>query len=257
MEYHKHKPEPVQKGNPHRLVQRQHVFPRKSIERFYGSDGRVSVLRLGQTPGRLRVTAEHEMFCAKRAWDQRAESGYMAQIEKRFQRVADLVLYGDRRWLALENDTVTVFYALWKNRAHYGANPVPAVLMKGVMPDNGLTKDKKELLESKHYLFIDENGMMGSRPLTGMNIQRAIDYTCLQLKGMRWCVAEAERGAGEFLVPDTPQALYVPLSPTVALLGGLDMPRVDANTMRFFNLSAISGAERYAFARDFSRCVID
>jgi hypothetical protein len=181
----------------------------------------------------------------------------MAQIEKRFQRVADLVLYGDRRWLALENDTVTVFYALWKNRAHYCANPVPAVLMKGVVPDNGLTKDKKELLESKHYLFIDENGMMGSRQLTGMNIQRAIDYTCLQLKGMRWCVAEAEPGAGEFLVPDTPQTLYVPLSPTVALLGGgLDMSRVDANTMRFFNLSAISGAARYAFARDFSRCVI-
>jgi hypothetical protein len=179
----------------------------------------------------------------------------MAQIEKRFQRVADLVLYGDRRWLALENDTVTVFYALWKNRAHYGANPVPAVLAKGVMPDNGLTKDKKELLESKHYLFIDENGMMGSRQLTGMNIQRAIDYTCLQLKGMRWYVTQAEPGAGEFLVPDNPQALYVPLSPTVALLGGLDIPSADAGTVRFFNLSAIAGCTRYAFARDFSQCV--
>jgi len=178
----------------------------------------------------------------------------MAQIEKRFQRIANLVLHGDRRWLALENDTVTIFYALWKHRAHYGANPVPAVLAKEVVPDNGLTKDKKERLESKHYLFIDENGMMGSRQLTGMHIQRAIDYTHIQLRGIRWCVTQAEPGAGEFLVPDNPQTLYVPLSPTVALLGGTDMPRADSDAVRFINLLAIAGCTRFAFARDFSLC---
>ncbi|BEH17343.1 hypothetical protein [Burkholderia pseudomallei] len=256
MEYRKHKPEPVQKGNPHGLMQRQHIFPRKSIERFYGPDGKVSVLRLGEAQGRIRVTAEHEMFCAKRVWDQRAELGYMAQIEKRFQKIANLVLYGDRRWLTLENDTVTAFYALWKHRAHYSANPVPAVLAKGVTPDSDLTKDKKERLESNHYLFIDENGMMGSRQLTGMHIQRAIDYTHLQLKGIRWYVTEAEPGAGEFLIPDSPQALYVPLSPTVSLLGNLDMPRADASGIRFLNLSVIAGCTRFAFARDFSQCVV-
>jgi hypothetical protein len=180
----------------------------------------------------------------------------MAQIEERFQRVAELVLHGNRRWLTLENDTVTTFYALWQHRAHYGANPVPTVLAKGVTPNTDLTKDKKERLESNHYLFIDENGMMGSRQLTGMHIQRAIDYTHLQLKAIRWYVTQAEPGAGEFLVPDNPRALFLPLSPNVALVGDMDMPRADASAVRVFNLSSITGCSRFAFARDFSQSVI-
>lgn len=43
MEFKKHVAEPLQPGNPYKLVRKQHVFPHASVKRFYGSNGTVAV----------------------------------------------------------------------------------------------------------------------------------------------------------------------------------------------------------------------
>ena len=60
--------------NPNRLTVDQHVFPSRSISRFVGEDGRVSVndIRRGKV---IRVKPDNVLFCARRAWDQRTEAG--------------------------------------------------------------------------------------------------------------------------------------------------------------------------------------
>jgi hypothetical protein len=85
--------EKPQKGNPHSLPIRQHVFPAASIARFTNDDGVVDLYRLSTSQVR-KATPDDDIFCAKRAWDARAEFGFMKQIEDEFQLLASKVING-------------------------------------------------------------------------------------------------------------------------------------------------------------------
>jgi hypothetical protein len=254
MKFKKHISEQVQPGNPHKLVRKQHVFPHASIKRFYGSNGTVNVAFTHENRIVHRLHGNHDLFCANRVWDQRAESGYMAQIEREFQFLAERILQNDLTWWALGHTVIAAFYALWHQRAHYAANPIPPAELKAVSPGRGLTMDEKERLESHHALYVDEACRIPSRQMTGMRIQRAIDSTLHQLRDVKWFVCRAAAGTGEFLVPDRPSTLHIPLSPTVTLLGNMELPYADAATIRLLNLTSIAGSRRFAFARDLANC---
>src|SRR5579864_5945899 len=105
------------KGNPQRLTINQHVFSSASIARFANANGGVQlhdVLR-----GKRRTTSSDDViFCARRAWDQRAEIGYMKQIEDEFQPLAERVIAGfQQRISPHDKSVVDHFFALWKVRA--------------------------------------------------------------------------------------------------------------------------------------------
>ena len=69
---------------------------------------------------------DHDIFCAKRAWDQRAERGYMKEIEDEFQSVASKVIDGVVSKIGeVEKDAVDHFYALWHMRARHRTLPSP------------------------------------------------------------------------------------------------------------------------------------
>jgi hypothetical protein len=72
--------------NLNRLTVNQHVFPSKSIERFTGKGKRVAVYDLHRNEV-VRARPGNPVFLAFRAWDQRAESGYMKRIEDEFQNI--------------------------------------------------------------------------------------------------------------------------------------------------------------------------
>lgn len=256
MKFRKHVPEPVQRGNPYKLVRKQHVFPHASIKRFYGASGTVTVAFIRENRIVRRLSGTNDLFCANRVWDQRAEAGFMAQIERQFQFLAERILRGDLRWWALEHRIIGAFYALWQQRAHYAANPVPPAELKGVSPWTDMTMDVKEELESKHAMYADEACRIPSRQMTGMHIQRGIDRTLHHLRDVRWFVCHAALGAGEFLVPDRPSTLHIPLSPTVGLLGNMELPFANASAIRMLNLTSVAGSSRFAFARDFTRCFV-
>jgi hypothetical protein len=111
--------EKPQKGNPHSLPIRQHVFPTASIARFTNDQGVVDLYRLSTSQVR-KATPDDDIFCAKRAWDARAESGFMKQIEDGFQLLASKIIDGALTAIsAAEKDAVDYFYALWKMRAMY------------------------------------------------------------------------------------------------------------------------------------------
>ena len=50
------------------------------------------------------------IFCAKRAWDQRAEVGYMKSIEDLFQNLADKIVVARRSPEPAEHDIVSQFF---------------------------------------------------------------------------------------------------------------------------------------------------
>jgi hypothetical protein len=87
----------TQKNNPHRLTINQHVFPKRSIERFFG--GNRAVMLRDCVRKRTRFAgSSYAIFVAQRAWDQRSEHGYMRRIEDSFQEFADRILTADRNF---------------------------------------------------------------------------------------------------------------------------------------------------------------
>jgi hypothetical protein len=72
-------------GNPNRLTLNQHIFPTQSIKRFTNESGRVSVHDLCVNNS-FSAKPDNPIFCARRAWDERAETGYMKRIEDEFQK---------------------------------------------------------------------------------------------------------------------------------------------------------------------------
>ncbi|WP_175965804.1 hypothetical protein [Burkholderia sp. BCC0322] len=123
VKYAKHKPEPTQPGNPHQLTKNQHIFPDASITRFEHAEKGITAILLDRGQRISNLRADNKLFCANRVWDQRAESGYMVGIESEFQFLARRLIAGDLRWLAPMQPTITRFYALWEQRAHYALNP--------------------------------------------------------------------------------------------------------------------------------------
>ena len=140
-----------QRGNPHQLTLNQ----RASITRFTAEDERVDVRLIGQQKT-VRLKPDHPVFCARRVWDQKAESGFMLNIENRYQDLAHDISRGNvtRRLKPYEQLVVTDMYALWNIRWHYSSRPLPNQQLLGVI---GLarqySKDEIELLE-KHGITL-------------------------------------------------------------------------------------------------------
>ncbi len=205
--------EAVQRGNGHRLTDRQHVFPVASIARFAGPDGCVSLVDLKRRKS-WRPKPDDLVFCARRVWDQQAEAGYMRGIEDAFQALAERVIADPGQELsALDDAAASRFYALWWCRAACRYAP------DGEIPINGVvgqvrSQDQEERLESRWTGFIRPGGLP-ARQLYGLQIQKYIDFIEEDLQERRWGVlALAE---GELIVPDYPEQFFVPLTPTLCL----------------------------------------
>jgi hypothetical protein len=166
----KAKPEKPQKTNPHKLVIDQHVLPLASIARFVDSKGRVSLH--DKARGKVRpAKPDDPMFCAKRAWDQRAEVGYMKGIEDAFQALAAKIIDGTVSTIDAEGDSiVNRFYALWYMRARLRTLDTQEIQLNKVTGRN-LTQDEEERLEKNGILFIREGGTVPVRQMNGIQIQ--------------------------------------------------------------------------------------
>src|SRR5208282_503747 len=134
--------EKPQRKNPHRLSINQHVFSALSIARFADSSGRVCVCDIARKNVR-RAKPDDPIFVAKRAWDHRAESGYMKSTEDAFQALAVQITEG----VVLQIDdanrrAVNDFYALWCVRSRHRHLPQQEIQAQGVT-GGGLTMDQE------------------------------------------------------------------------------------------------------------------
>ncbi|WP_306589408.1 DUF4238 domain-containing protein [Geothrix sp. 21YS21S-4] len=249
------KPEPTQKGNPHHLVVRQHVFPVASLDRFSNKDGRLHV-RLITSKKYLHLESSHSLFCAERAWDERAEKGYMRGIEDEFQDLAREVIFS--RQGSLDENTslvATRFFALWKCRAHFKKDPLPDVKLNALGVERELTKDEEECLEKNGYVFARSNLTIAGRQMTGIQIQTHIDRICDHLESYQWMIVRAD--AGEFIVPDSPpEEPFIPLNPQIALVGNSKLSKISKIALGKINKHLHSSCHRYYLGRDLQVCPI-
>jgi hypothetical protein len=245
--------EKPQKGNPHRLAVNQHIFPAKSIQRFSGHSGTVEVRLVGQDRV-INLPADNVLFCAKRRWDQRAEMGYMKQIEDSFQYLAAKVIDNPGTILRdVDNRVASEFFALWSLRFYRNLYPIEDIQLKGITGEH-LTKDEEERLEKVHLTYAKgDNASVPSRFMTGLNIQISIDRMRSEMDGVNWGVACSM--IGEFLVPDTFSNIPIlPISPKIVLMGNSNNFSMSHAGVIRVNRLAISCCRTYFFARRISSC---
>jgi hypothetical protein len=252
----KRKAEKTQLGNPHGLTRKQHVLPVRSIERFSGKDGCVSVLfKEGRERGIFkRIPPKNGMFWAERVWDQRSEVIMKKVYEDPFQELAERIISGKIQSIGPDdNITATVFWGLWRARFQTKLEPPedrPAIGCTGIE-----SKDLREKMEKNHCMFINPDGTLPGRAIAGMNIQKLVDRTLMELENCNWAIAVAEES--EFIVPDLPYFLYVPITPTLCLIGLNQKadPKItiDKNEVGELNKRLLNTADFFVFARDLKK----
>lgn len=234
-----------QRDNPHRLTVKQHVFPKASIARFVGDDGRVALFDLKGRPP-WRPTPNDQVFCARRVWDQRAEAGYMRAIEDAFQALAERIIADPGAELAREDDdAASRFFSLWRSRAAYRYAPDGLITLNGI-EGSGLTRDQEELLESQWGGYVRAGGVP-TRQMYGLGIQRDIDALTHALSGRQWGVLKLAEG--ELIVPDLPVQHFIPLTPALCLAWGHETGRILKADVEQLNRAFIAGCKDYWFCR--------
>ncbi len=246
--------EKTQKGNPHQLTIMQHYFPARSIVRFGQPDGTVDVWRLGNAKN-FRPKPDNPLFCARRSWDQRAESVFMKDVEDVYQELADRIVEGTVSSLYKADHTkITDMYALWNIRWHRSRQPVDDQRLEGAIGvRTELTQDDQELLEKTGITPVRPDLKISGRHLTGVQIQRNLMRVRKQLHGTIWGILKSKRG--EFLVPDNSRkCLILPVAPQICLLAESEDRKIEDAELARINAQAIRNSSEYYFARDLSQC---
>jgi hypothetical protein len=79
-----------------------------------------------------------------------------------------------------------------------------------------LSKDAREILESKWTLFLADDSTLPARMVTGMRIQTLIDRDEVHFGEKRWGILRAS--SPNLIIPDRPDALMsIPASPRLLL----------------------------------------
>tara|TARA_Y100000782_G_scaffold38707_1_gene43219 strand:- start:8263 stop:8991 length:729 start_codon:yes stop_codon:yes gene_type:complete len=236
------------------LVNKQHVLPAKSIERFCNSDGNVQVRRL-KSGNTFPAKPNNNIFCVTRIWDQRCEQGYGKGIEDRFQELVEYVLANKLKSLPLRgHKTATEFYALWclrssiKSYDKYGEG----ILLETT--DNNLSEEQKIAVELKHSIYIEPNGVVPDHFKRGLTIQIAVEQFVLRNPQLKWSICCSD--SLEFIVSDNPEGEFIiPITPKQCFICGFDITQLSSEQMTQLNLNALARSKEYYFACDLGSCI--
>jgi hypothetical protein len=233
--------EPTKPKNPRRLTIEQHVHSSACIARFADADGRVAIVRPGTRTAFLGAS-DNPIFCAKRVWDQHLEHSLFRQVEHAFQNEVASIL---DRATVVSHQAVTAYASIWQIRAQLAGQPPEDVVLNGI-PSEHLTKDQEEILEKKHGAFT-RGGSLPGRFVAFFDATRGHDINMAKLGDVRWAVLRATARPG-FVCPGSPAGeLYVPVTPTLALIAGYRDREVAPATVDDLNLSLLAKPPRMIF----------
>jgi hypothetical protein len=246
--------EKPQKGNPHQLTVNQHCFPASCIKRFANSDSKVQLMQLPKNEIIL-AKPDAKIFCAKRAWDQRAEHIFMKEIEDKYKILADEIINNNVLVLDAERQKViTDMFALWNVRSHWRGQPIDDQKIEGAIGIAvELTKDQQEELEKNGITAIRPDLTIPGRNLTGISIQRNVFAVREQMSDAHWGILKST--SGQFLVPDqSSNSRMLPLTPYLCLYSQSLNEEIDDAELARINACSIASAKEYYFAQDITLC---
>lgn len=238
------------KGNPQKLTVEQHFHTAHAISKFHNEAGKIQVKILGSG----EIVERHnraKIFCTKRTWDQRAETGYMASIENAFHRQIDDIPHFSER----DHEALSRYFLLWRFRFAYHMSPLPDIPLTDV-DGSGLAKDKEEILERKGYTYVRDGGVVPSRFNASLRIQIDLDRVWDDYKDLKWGLLEAMDG--QFLVADSykDQTIlpFMPIAPKLAFAASAQDQQLTIIQVSQLNRHSVSNATEYIFGQSLSEC---
>lgn len=120
-----------------RLSRWQHIYPKNLIRNFVNNDDCVVIYNQNKRKSKIqKYSAKGNDFCAERLWAEKAEKGWMKEIEDSFSDISKKIKQQSPVILEdHDHHKITEFYILWKLRSHIEANPSKEIK---VIKDNEL-----------------------------------------------------------------------------------------------------------------------
>ncbi|WP_238321971.1 hypothetical protein [Komagataeibacter europaeus] len=243
------------KGNPYQLTIKQHVFPKRMIERFCNPTSKLVDVIRKKEPCRLSLAPQAEIFCAMRQWDQRAETLIGESIENKFNDLVDEIIKNPFFTINEEdNKTINSFYSLVSARQDCKYKPHNDV-KSGSKQKIGeyLDKDLQERLESQYTYFYRDTGLP-SRMFNGLMIQKSIARFQILYENLKWHIAYLSYG--EIVVPEMIDFFFIPITPNIFLT-----PQKGSNILRWTDCLALNYCinilcqrSTYFFSRNLNTC---
>lgn len=235
------------------MVLNQHVFPIRSISRFYSHKNTVDLLDKRRHK-RRPAAGKDNIFVAKRVWDQYTETVGMRELEDKFQAIAISVIENpDRPLNKQDSAAVTSFYGLWIARSVARTAPLCDPLIECLTVERReLSQIEQDQLEASGLIYYGPDGF-SDQQMKGSMIKDLISFWRRHLRGRVWSPLRAE--AGEIVVPDATSHAWIPLTPTIFLMPtevGREMFCVDVTQL---NVRSVTEAKEYYFAHDLNKCV--
>ena len=240
--------EPTSKGNPYNFVINQHFHTAHAIGKFHNNNDKLDVYIIESG----KVEQKHKrskIFCAKRNWDQKTETIIMHPIENKFHEEINNIKSYELR----NHHAISEYFLLWRTRHHFHISRMDDIQLNGISDNSKLTKKQKETLENKGVIYSENNGVIPSRFMTGIQISRQIDMQWSGIKKFKWGLLEAKEG--EFIVSDCyNKFMFIPISPTLAFCANYPDMIINKESISNVNIQSIEQSTNFYFARDLKKC---
>lgn len=243
---------PTRKGNPLEITVNQHIHTAHCISLFY-NDGFVQLF--DKEKGKVSLCKKRNaIFCAKRLWDERAEHGYMREIEDAFHSEISL----NKSFSERSHTAITEYYILWELRHYYSINPLPDSPLS--VDGDELTKEDEEIIEKLHMGYCLKGVGVPSRQIISSEIQLRLMYEMQRHKWVRWGILTSKKG--EFLCSDNYRGLgFFPISPTQCFYICSNKEKTHDKKINLFEVSelnrrSILNSYKYWFARNIGKCPV-
>ncbi|MGL1930424.1 MAG: hypothetical protein OCC45_01545 [Desulfotalea sp.] len=227
----------------------QHFHTAHSIAKFYNHQLKVEVFEVSS--GKiLERNKRAKIFCAMRNWDERAEKGYMVNIESDFHSQIDCLVPINKR----DHIAISRYFCLWRLRHKFHLERLSDAPLEGIEGEV-LTKEQQEVLEKMWVGYVNARAEIPARQLTGGQIQIGVDQLMQTFQKIEWGLVEARRG--HFLCADAYHELcFIPISPKLAFAGNLPDQVLAFDEVALANRQSIASSTEFYFAKNMEKCPI-
>lgn len=235
--------------NPYQLTKNQHIHSKHAISFFKNETNRVEVFDLASKEVTSKKPGD-SYFCGIRLWDERAEKGYMAAIERDFHYEIDNLGSLSQR----NHKAITEYFFLWRFRHMALSSKKENIRLSGVSGDE-MTHDEEEIVEKKHSIFVQRDSTVPYHMYNGLQIQVNIDRAMYQYGNIQWGLWKAKRG--EFILADryykdNELCGFFPISPTFAFAASMRDGMIDYSNVKSCNNESIKFSSQYCIARSWA-----
>lgn len=239
----------------YQVTKKQHILPKKSIERFYPKNKNCVHVSLFSKNQVFYAGSKNIQFITNRKWGENNERQSVT-LEKEFQELSEKIINSiyEKKYIIFnekQNNILNQFYTLLEQRSkakYHTFDDYEPVLEN--LNNTDLNQEKSDELEANDkFLSNDTN-----------NINRAVYNIAITLnlqshkKHQKWGILTSKEY--EFIVSDFYNQQTIPINPEIYLCQNTENKELTPNETIKFNTFIKKSAKNFYFAMELKKCGI-